>query len=184
MKLIVGLGNPGSDYEGTRHNIGFAVVDRLATDLDSSMEKEKFSAHYATAHMNGEKVILVKPNTFMNLSGSAVRQFLDYWKVSGEDLLVVHDDIDFPLGEIKLVFGAGPAGHNGVTSIISEVSSKNFYRLRIGIGRPLKGDVVQFVLSRFEADQDKTVEQITRLAAEASSAWVLEGPEAALRRLQ
>ena len=182
--MIVGLGNPGPEHEGTRHNIGFQVVDHLAQELDIALTKEKFSARYGAGHLNGEKVILVKPETYMNLSGTSVRQYLDYWKVPTENLLLIHDDIDFPLGELKLVFGAGPAGHNGVTSVIAEVASKSFYRLRMGIGRPLKGDVVHFVLSRFETDQNQLVDDMVQRAASASCTWVTDGPQAALRRLQ
>jgi len=184
MKLIIGLGNPGPEYDGTRHNIGFQVLNHLADRLEIRLEKEKFEANYGSGHIGDESVLLVKPQTYMNLSGIAVRRFTEFWKVPTEEVLVLHDDVDFSLGTMRLVYGAGPAGHNGVTSLIAELGSKDFYRLRLGVGRPLKGDVVNFVLTRFEPEQQDEVLEIVKKAAEASQVWVTEGPEVAKRRLK
>lgn len=177
MKLIVGLGNPGAEYDDTRHNIGFAVLDRFADRTGVLVQKEKFQSCYGTGKIGDEPILLVKPQTFMNLSGKAVRSFLDYWKLSTKDLLVLHDDLDFPLGSIRLVYTAGAAGHRGTGSIIEELATKSFYRLRLGIGRPERGDPVNYVLSRFGKDEKQDVERLIDRAAEAVNMWLTADPE-------
>ncbi len=175
MKLIAGLGNPGSEYQGTRHNIGFEVLDRLAARHDIPVRKEKFQANYGMGQIGDEKVLLMMPQTYMNLSGESVAPAMAYWKLGKEDLLVLHDELDFELGKFKLVYDAGAAGHRGVRSIIEMVGGKDFYRLRLGIGRPERGKPVDFVLSRFSADQADAVENLIEQAAIAAERWVSEG---------
>src|SRR3990167_2216195 len=166
MKLIIGLGNPGKEYEKTRHNVGFLAVEKIAQDLQFSkwkMEK-KLEAEVCRGFIASccEDVILAKPQTFMNLSGRAVQLLTTYYKLHTNDVLIVHDDLDLELGTLKLSYGSGSAGHNEIQSIIDTLGTKDFWRLRMGIGRPPKSlalvngatrklsfDAAKFVLKRF-----------------------------------
>ena len=135
IKLIIGLGNPGEKYIYTRHNIGFVILDKLATELNIQFsEQSKFKGLTAEASFNDTKYILLKPQTYMNLSGDSVRLVSDFYKIEPKDILVIHDDLDFEGGEIKKQFSKNSAGHNGVQDIIEKLGTKDFYRLRIGIG--------------------------------------------------
>lgn len=149
IKLIVGLGNPGRQYEKTRHNAGFLFVDHLAdvNRVKWSMNSQ-FQAEVATLPLYGDRLLLLKPMTFMNRSGSAVGSVLRYYKLEPEQMLVVHDELDLAEGTVKMKRDGGHAGHNGLRDIISQIGTKDFYRLRIGIGRPLNGAVADYVLSR------------------------------------
>lgn len=149
IKLIVGLGNPGRQYEKTRHNAGFLFLDRLASELSCGWVKEsRFDGLLAEINVAGGKVILLKPDTFMNRSGQAVGKVARYYKLAPEEILVVHDELDFDVGVVRLKKDGGHAGHNGLRDIIAHLGSKEFYRLRVGIGRPSVGKAVaDFVLS-------------------------------------
>jgi peptidyl-tRNA hydrolase, PTH1 family len=153
--IIAGLGNPGAQYNVNRHNVGFLVVDELARRWKSPISMEKWQAEYVSLTVGEEKVHLVKPITYMNRSGIAVANFLRFYKVSPDHLLVVHDDLDMAPGRIKLVKGGGAGGHNGIRSLIETLGTKDFYRLKIGIGRPGNGlvhpdfPVDKYVLSNF-----------------------------------
>jgi PTH1 family peptidyl-tRNA hydrolase len=149
IKLIVGLGNPGRQYEKTRHNAGFLFLDELADDFGSSWIKEnRFQGYITEISIAAQKIILLKPDTFMNLSGLSVGKVARYYKFSPEEILVVHDELDFLVGVVKLKKNGGHAGHNGLRDIISNLGSNDFYRLRIGIGRPQSSKTVaDFVLS-------------------------------------
>jgi PTH1 family peptidyl-tRNA hydrolase len=149
IKLIVGLGNPGRQYERTRHNAGFLFLDRLVFESNSDWVKEsRFDGLMAEIGVLGSKVMLLKPCTFMNRSGQAVGKVVRYYKLSPEEILVVHDELDFDVGVLRLKKDGGHAGHNGLRDIIAHLGSKEFYRLRIGVGRPSAGKVVaDFVLS-------------------------------------
>ncbi|MCK5897741.1 MAG: aminoacyl-tRNA hydrolase [Methylococcales bacterium] len=149
IKLIVGLGNPGSQYEKTRHNAGFLFLDQLATNYGGSWRQEsKFHGYLASCVINSQKVLLLKPTTFMNRSGQAVNSITHYYKFTPEQTLVVHDELDFIAGIVKLKKGGGHAGHNGLRDIIAHLGSKDFYRLRVGINRPSTGKAVaDYVLS-------------------------------------
>lgn len=137
IKLIIGLGNPGEKYIYTRHNIGFIILDKLATDLNIQFsEQSKFKGLTAEASFNDTKYILLKPQTYMNLSGESVRLVSDFYKIEPKDILVIHDDIDFEVGELKKQFSKNSAGHNGIADIIEKLGTKDFYRLRVGIGNP------------------------------------------------
>jgi PTH1 family peptidyl-tRNA hydrolase len=138
MFLVVGLGNPGSEYTATRHNVGFIVVDELARRFGVSVDHEKWQAYSAQLDLWGSKVCLLKPNTFMNLSGKAVARYVDFYKVRPEQILVVHDDLDMAPGRVKLVAGGGTGGHNGIRSLVECLGTKDFMRLKLGIGRPGK----------------------------------------------
>lgn len=149
MKLVVGLGNKGREYENTRHNMGFMLVDRYLKDKNITDKfKEKFNAIYIETTINNEKVIFIKPMTYMNNSGIAVRAFVDFYKLNSEDILVISDDLDLDLGKFRLRRNGSSGGHNGLKSIISHLGTDNFKRLRIGISND-KDDVINYVLSKF-----------------------------------
>ena len=149
MKLIVGLGNIGKEYENTRHNMGFMLVDRYLEYKNIPLKfKEKLNAMYVETTINNEKVIFIKPTTYMNNSGMAVRAFLDFYKLDVQDILVISDDLDLDLGKFRLRRNGSSGGHNGLKSIISHLNSDDFKRLRIGISND-KDDVINYVLSKF-----------------------------------
>ena len=179
-KLVVGLGNPGKDYAGTRHNIGFAVLDRLAGKLDCSFRKKwRFSAEVAEAAAgDAGKVVLAKPQTYMNRSGSAVNALLKWSKIEPAQLLVVVDDADLPLGQIRLRASGGSGGHNGLRSIIEALGgNEEFARLRVGIGRsaPVGADITGHVLGKFAAQERELAEQAAATAVEAIECCLREG---------
>lgn len=149
MKLIVGLGNIGKEYDETRHNAGFMTIDHFAEKHGFEFNKQKFDALIADGGVNGEKVILAKPTTYMNESGRSVRQIVDFYKLDPEDVLVVHDDMDLPTGRLRLRQKGSAGGHNGIKSIIAHLGTEKFKRLRIGIDHPEKQKVVDWVLTRF-----------------------------------
>lgn len=152
MKLLVGLGNPGGQYETTRHNAGFLMLDLIADDFGLSWSKSKFEGETAKGQILGEAVILLKPTTFMNLSGRAVVKASRFYKVDPEDIIVFHDDIDMESGKVKTRMGGGHGGHNGIRSIIQESGSSQFYRVKLGVGRPEQEqaiDVKNWVLSAY-----------------------------------
>jgi len=186
-KLVVGLGNPGRDYDGTRHNIGFAALDRLAEKLDCSFRsKWRFSAKIAEA-MAGDagKLVLAKPQTYMNRSGSAVNALVKWLKIEPAQLLVVVDDADLPLGQIRLRAAGGSGGHNGLRSIIEALGgNEEFARLRMGIGRsaPVGADITGHVLGRFGPQERETAEQAVTSAVEAIECCVHEGLAEAMNR--
>jgi len=163
--LVVGLGNPGSEYAATRHNAGFMVVDELARRFGVSVDHEKWQAHSVQLVLWGSKICLLKPDTFMNLSGKAVARYADFYKVSPEQILVVHDDLDMEPGRVKLVAGGGTGGHNGIRSLVQYLGTKDFPRLKLGIGRPGKLNlysgmpVEKYVLAPFAPDEKILLEQ-------------------------
>lgn len=154
--LIVGLGNPGEQYHLTRHNIGFWVVDQLVAKWRLQLFREKWEAFHSPDMLCGTPLHIIKPLTYMNRSGRAVAQYVRFYKIDPDHLLVIHDDLDMATGRIKLVKGGGAGGHNGIKSIVQEVGTNDFYRLKIGIGRPGKGDihpdfpVEKYVLGKIE----------------------------------
>lgn len=153
MKLIVGLGNPDKKYENTRHNVGFMCLDKYLKIRDIDLKfKEKFNSLYLETNINGEKVIFVKPLTYMNNSGEAVRKFRDFYKIDSNDILVISDDLDLDLGKFRLRYNGSSGGHNGLKSIINYLNTDEFKRLRIGIGKNTN-DIVDYVLSKFTKDE-------------------------------
>lgn len=161
VKLIVGLGNPGSKYHETKHNIGFMAIDLLAKELSVNFSENKtFKAEVGSAFLEGEKVYLVKPTTFMNLSGLAVRALLAYYNIPIEDFIVIYDDLDMDLGKIRFRQKGSAGGHNGIKSIIAETGTQVFDRIKVGIGRPKSGQSVpNHVLGKFEDDDYITIQQ-------------------------
>lgn len=157
--LVVGLGNPGPDYATTRHNAGFLVVDELARRLGASAFQDKWQADYAQLDLWGNRILFIKPNTFMNVSGKAVVRYVSFYKVDPERLLVIHDDLDMSPGRLKLVVGGGAGGHNGIRSIVEWLGTIGFMRLKVGIGRPGKKEahsqmpVERYVLAPFSPEE-------------------------------
>ena len=165
MKIITGLGNPGTEYAKTKHNVGFMFVDALADKLGVTEWKDKFDAKIGEGRIGMEKVLLVKPQTYMNDSGRAVGPVMNFYKLTPEDLIVAHDDMDIPAGTIRIRKKGSAGGHNGIKSILAHVGDEHFSRVRIGIGRPLPGwTVVNHVLAAFsEEDAPKITEAINYL---------------------
>ncbi|MFC1946812.1 aminoacyl-tRNA hydrolase [Chloroflexota bacterium] len=184
MKLIVGLGNPGRRYEKTRHNLGFICVNRLAREFNIKMNKSQGKARTGKGSIAGNEVLLARPQTYMNLSGESVKLLLNKTRTGTDDLIVIHDDLDLPVGKIRVRFGGGSGGHKGINSIFQETGSRDFCRVRIGIGRPSKfkdnveiqeDDVIDYVLSNFTRDEKKVIEKIIPLASEAVVSLITEG---------
>lgn len=179
MKVIVGLGNPGRQYAGTRHNVGFEVVDTLAAGAGVGAYKRRFDAQVAEATSQG--LLLVKPETFMNLSGRTVRQALDFYKVPTQDLLVVCDDFALPLGKLRLRTGGSHGGHNGLRNIQEHLGSTAYPRLRIGVGEP-GADDVSHVLGRFRPGERPVMADAILRAAQAVMVWANDGIETSMNR--
>ena len=183
MRVIVGLGNPERDYKGTRHNVGFETVNKLAYDHDIELNRAKFRAHFGEGRIAGNKVMLVKPQTYMNLSGESVRDLLAYYKLSAKDILVLYDDTAFPLGQVRVRQSGSDGGHNGVKNLIYQLETQEFDRVRIGIGEKPEGwDLADYVLSRFKKSEfDDMVYGITR-AGDAVEMILREGITAAMNK--
>ncbi|HWI40975.1 MAG TPA: aminoacyl-tRNA hydrolase, partial [Verrucomicrobiae bacterium] len=167
MKIIAGLGNPGPTYHGTRHNAGFMVLEQLSRLAGCSIDRKKFSALYGEGSWCGERVVLLQPQTYMNLSGRSVAEALRFYKLGITDLIVVHDELDLPFGQIRLKQGGGHGGHNGLRSIIADTGSAEFLRLRFGIGRPPRGTTEKYVLSPFGKEEAGFVPHVVEGACEA-----------------
>jgi PTH1 family peptidyl-tRNA hydrolase len=191
VKLIVGLGNPGRLYAGNRHNIGFYCLNDFARRHGIRLNRKQSKARTGSGEVDGIRVVLAKPQTFMNLSGQAASLLMKKFKISYDDLIVVHDDLDLTPGRVRIRRGGGSGGHKGVASIIDELGSQDFVRLRVGIGRPLCADgtgvfneeeIVDFVLSDFAPDEKEIIEQAGAEASEALRCLLIEGLEAAMNR--
>lgn len=169
MKLIVGLGNPGKRYQGTRHNLGFSFLDELARKENLVWRADaKRKVNRALWRSGQKKIFLVKPQTMMNQSGSAAARFFNFYCLKPENLWVVHDDLDLPLGQVKIQKGRGPAGHKGVASVIQKLKTKNFNRIRLGIGHPEnKEESEKYVLSKFSSAEKETAEKMIQEAIKA-----------------
>jgi len=153
MKLIVGLGNPGHEYENTRHNIGFSLLDIIANNNKLCFDNEKFNAKYVEFNVNNEKILLIKPLSYMNLSGMVVKKYMDYFKISKDDILIIQDDLDMVLGKIKFVYNSSSGGHNGIKNIEEQISTKEYVRLKIGISNDKNKNTKDYVLSKFNKEE-------------------------------
>lgn len=168
MKLIIGLGNPGKPYEYTRHNIGFEVIDALAEKWGAPLNQTKFNGVYATVHRPEGKVILLKPLTYMNLSGECVRPLMDYFDIDIEDIIVIYDDLDLDTGKLRLRSKGSAGGHNGIKSLIQHLGTQEFNRIRVGVSRPPAGmKVADYVLSKFSKDDAPVVEEAIKKCSDA-----------------
>lgn len=172
MKLIVGLGNPGKQYELTRHNIGFIIIDSLSQYLKVSLNQHKFDGEFIKIKYKNQDVILLKPLTFMNLSGNCVAKFIHYFKIKPEDILIIHDEVDLSFGQIQFKNKGSEAGHNGLKDIFAKIKAKNFMRLRIGVGRNSKFSTADWVLSDFNYSELELINNSQELFIEAILTWL------------
>lgn len=183
MYLIVGLGNPGKEYEGTRHNVGFEVMDVLADSLFASVEEKKFKGFYGKAVAGGEKAILLKPQTYMNLSGESVRAAADFYKIEPSHIIVVYDDISLEPGQLRIRTKGSAGGHNGIKNIIAHLGTQEFPRVKVGVGnKPPRMDLADYVLSRFSREEQGTMKEAYKEAAQAVEYMIREGAAAAMNR--
>ena len=183
MYLIVGLGNPGREYHGTRHNAGFAALDRLIEKYHFDGPASKFKALLGRGMIGGNKVIAAKPLTFMNLSGESVRQITDYYGIDPEtELVVISDDVDLPVGRIRIRKSGSAGGHNGLKNIIAHEGTQNFTRIRIGVGAAERGEMIGHVLGHFTKEDAAVMEEMYENAADAAAMIIEDGVEAAMNR--
>ncbi len=183
MYAVVGLGNPGRKYEGTRHNIGFEILDALSVKWNIPVNRIKHKALIGEGHLRFEKVVLVKPQTYMNLSGESIMQVLDYYDVRTTHLIVIYDDIDTEMGKIRIRKKGSAGTHNGMRNIIYLSRSENFPRVRIGIGRPQCGwDLSDFVIGRFSKEEEKIILPVIKNACDAVEVIITGGIDLAMNR--
>lgn len=176
MKAVIGLGNPGLKYSQTKHNVGFMLLDILVKEKGYTYRND-FRGKVAEGRLKEKRVFFLKPYTYMNLSGLAVSQLVNYYKIASEDILVIHDDMDLPLGKLRLRSKGSAGGHKGMKSIIEELGTQDFWRLKIGVGRPKENlDVINHVLSSFNKAEVKTLDEVLAQAHEAVLLW-LDGQE-------
>ncbi len=182
MIVIVGLGNPGRQYEQTRHNVGFTTLDLLAQRHGIKVNKIKHKALVGEGSLSGQKVLLVKPQTYMNLSGESIREILAYYKIPAENLMVIYDDVDTPFGGIRIRKQGSAGTHNGMKSIIYQIQDQDFPRIRIGIGAQENMDMASFVLSGFNKDEKGKIEEAITLAADAVETIISSGIDIAMNK--
>ncbi len=183
MYLIAGLGNPTREYEKTRHNVGFDTIDVLAEMINTDVAERKFKGLYGKGILGGEKVILLKPQTFMNLSGESVRAAADFYKIPPDHIIVIYDDISLDVGHLRIRTKGSAGGHNGIKNIIAHLGTQEFPRIKIGVGgKPPRMDLADYVLSRFSAEERKIMEMAFKDAAYAAQVMIAEGPDAAMNR--
>lgn len=182
MKVVVGLGNPGSQYAGTRHNVGFVAVEMLAQAPGTGRWQQRFEAEVAEGQEGLEKVLFVKPQTYMNRSGRSVRQVLDFYKVPLTDLLVIADDINLPLGQLRVRAEGSAGGHNGLKDLSQHLGTTAYSRLRIGVGGPSGQDLADYVLARFRPSEQPAIDDALIRAVQAAALWMRRGIEACMNQ--
>ena len=181
MYLIAGLGNPTREYDKTRHNVGFSVIDVLADKYNIDVSDRKHKALCGRGVIEGEKVLLLKPQTFMNLSGESIREAVDYYKIDPEDIIVIYDDISLEPGQLRIRLKGSAGGHNGIKNIIAHLGTQEFPRIKVGVGaKPPKMDLADYVLSRFGAEEQKIMDEAFGEAAEAAVMMMTAGAERAM----
>ena len=181
MHLIVGLGNPTKQYEGTRHNVGFETIDRIAAENQIRVEEKKHKALYGSGYIEGEKVILAKPQTFMNLSGESVRELSDYYKIPAENIIVIYDDISLDVGQLRIREKGSAGGHNGIKDIIAKTGTDQFERVKVGVGeKPAGWDLADHVLGRFSPEDREKFEDAVKDAVDAVSLMVQDRTDEAM----
>ena len=182
IKLIVGLGNPGLRYARSRHNVGFMIVERFAHAHHFRFARKRFNAEIAEGEIDGARVMMIKPQSFMNLSGEAVGKLFAFYKIAPHDLMVVYDDLDLPLGKMRLLPKGSAGGHHGMESIIARIGTSDFPRLRVGIGRPNPDADVDHVLGNFEGDERELMDETFDQAVQAIDTWLAHGLNAAMNK--
>ena len=181
MYLIAGLGNPTREYEKTRHNVGFEAIDILADKAGTTVTEKKHKALYGKGYIGGQKVILAKPQTYMNLSGESIREIADFYKIEPEHIIILCDDINLSEGQLRIRLKGSAGGHNGLKNIISHLGTQEFPRIRIGVGEKPRGmDLADYVLGRFPKEQQAVMEEAYRDAAEAACMMIEDGADAAM----
>lgn len=181
MYIIAGLGNPTKEYDKTRHNVGFEVIDRLADRYDIDVSERKHRAFCGKGMIEGQKVLLVKPQTFMNLSGESLRSVVDYYKVTPEELVVIYDDISLPPGQLRIRLKGSAGGHNGIKNIIAHLGTQEFPRIKVGVGaKPPRMDLKDYVLSRFSKGEQELMDEAFQEAAQAVAMMIGEGADRAM----
>lgn len=176
MYIIVGLGNPTREYAGTRHNIGFDAITRIADDYNISMNIKKHKAICGAGFINGEKVLLAQPQTYMNLSGESVRELVDFFKLDIDNLIIIYDDITLDVGQLRVRPKGSAGGHNGIKSIIKHLGTENFKRIRVGVGnKPADWDLADYVLGRFPKEEEKLVRESLKRTSEACTDLIEKG---------
>lgn len=184
MYIIAGLGNPGKKYVGTRHNMGFEALDAVAAKYDIDIKKAKFNALYGEGIIEGEKAVLVKPQTFMNLSGEAIREFREWYKTDNSQIIIIYDDVSLPVGKMRIRPKGSAGGHNGMKSIIYQLNSDEFTRIKIGVGSPdnPEFDLADYVLGKFSKNEVKELVPVAVKTAEAVGEIIKNGLEKAMAR--
>ncbi|MBK5099599.1 MAG: aminoacyl-tRNA hydrolase [Desulfobacteraceae bacterium] len=184
MYLIVGLGNPGTRYRGTRHNIGFRVINLWGQELGVRLTSRRFQSRNIRANCQNNEAVLLRPATFMNESGRSVRACADFYGVEVRKILAIHDDLDLPVGRVKVVRDGGSGGHRGVRSIIEHLGSGQFSRIKIGIGRPRFGEEVEdYVLTPFYCHEKEIIKRVVSLAVQGCELWLAKGVESAMNHI-
>lgn len=179
MYIIAGLGNPGSKYENTRHNMGFKAIDAMASEFGIDVNRAKFKGLIGEGRIGSEKVILLKPQTYMNLSGQSVREIMNFYKIPEDNLIVIYDDFDLPIGSIRVRKSGGPGTHNGMKSVVQELGSRKFPRVRVGIGSS-DGSTIQFVIGKVGKDEQQILNEAAEAAASAAADIIRIGIENAM----
>lgn len=182
MFLIVGLGNPGKEYENTRHNIGFDAIDKIAGKYNIELNRIKFKGVFGEGFINGKKVILLKPTTYMNLSGESIREVINFYKISNEEVIVIYDDISLEVGRLRIREKGSHGGHNGIKSIIANLGSDVFPRVKIGVGAP-KGNLVSHVLGKFSEDEIEILRETIKASSDAVSIILKSDTKEAMNKL-
>lgn len=182
MKIIIGLGNIGREYENTRHNAGFMAMDKLAQMLEMDFNQEKFSAYFSKKKIDGEDIILLKPTTYMNLSGESIREVVNFYKISNEEIIVIYDDISLEVGRIRIREKGSHGGHNGIKSIIANLGTDVFPRVKIGVGAP-KGNLVSHVLGKFSDEEVEILRESIKASSDATSIIISNNTKEAMNKL-
>ena len=182
MRIIIGLGNPGKKYEKTRHNLGFMVIDELARRNSVSVDKSKFKSLTGEFKLGGEKVILMKPQTYMNLSGEAIREAVNFYKIDLKNLLVIYDDLDIPMGALRIRTSGSSGTHNGMKSVVSQLGSRDFPRVRIGIGSNKDDNLIDFVIGKPSKSEEAVLSDTVSEAAHAVECYIADGIDKAMNR--
>lgn len=183
MYLIVGLGNPEAEYANTRHNMGFHVVNKLAKEYEIEIARKKFNSEYESAVMEGQKVILVKPQTFMNASGEAVAAFSNFYKIEPDKIIVIYDDIDIELGKIRIRKSGSPGSHNGMKSVVHFLNQEEFPRIRVGIGKPSEEEnIIEYVIGSIPEEEKEILDKSAQTAKDAVIEILKNGIDSAMNR--